>query len=69
MGEDTNMKNSINILESYPDVLDVRDIKQIMNIGQRQAYELCNSGQFHVARAGTRIKVAKSVFLNWLEGN
>jgi Helix-turn-helix domain len=54
--------------KEYPDVLDVRDIQQILNIGRRQAYELVNSGQFHVVKIGKRIKVSKKVFLQWLEG-
>jgi hypothetical protein len=55
--------------KEFPDVLDVRDIQQILKIGRRQAYELVNSGQFHVVKIGKRIKVSKKVFLQWLEGN
>lgn len=50
------------------DVLDVSDIQKILNIGRRQAYELANSGQFHVVRIGKRIKVSKEVFMQWLKG-
>jgi hypothetical protein len=52
----------------YPAVLDVTHIQEIMGIGRRQAYELVNSGKFHVVRAGKRIKVCKEVFFKWLTG-
>ncbi|RNB53526.1 DNA-binding protein [Brevibacillus gelatini] len=55
-------------LENYPAVLDVSHIQEILSIGRRQAYELVSSGQFHVVRAGKRIKVSKEVFVRWLEG-
>lgn len=46
----------MNILEQYPSVLDVVHIQQILEIGRRQAYELVNSGDFHIVRIGRRIK-------------
>ncbi|WP_134686489.1 helix-turn-helix domain-containing protein [Brevibacillus migulae] len=55
-------------LKEYPSVLSVADIQTILGIGRRQAYELVNSGSFHVARVGRRIMVSKSVFLKWLKG-
>jgi hypothetical protein len=58
----------VNNLDNLPAVLDVSDIKKVLNCGRVQAYELANSGQFHVVRVGRRIKVAKDVFLNWLQG-
>jgi len=54
--------------DNYPSVLNVEDIQHILGIGRGQAYQLVNSGQFHVVRFGKRIKIAKEVFLNWLTG-
>ncbi|AWP26341.1 helix-turn-helix domain-containing protein [Paenibacillus sp. Cedars] len=54
--------------QSYPDVLQVSDIQQILGIGRRQAYELVNSGQFHVIRIGKSIRVVRDVFFNWMNG-
>lgn len=56
------------VLNDYPPTLDVSDIQNILGIGRRQAYELVNSGQFHVVRIGKRIKVSKNVFSQWLNG-
>ncbi|WCK54758.1 helix-turn-helix domain-containing protein [Aneurinibacillus sp. Ricciae_BoGa-3] len=54
--------------DNYPNTLTVKDIQEILRIGRVQAYELVNSGQFHVVRVGKRILVAKRVLLQWLEG-
>lgn len=53
---------------SYSSTLDVTDIQSILGIGRRQAYELVNSGQFHVVRIGKRIKISREVFFKWLNG-
>ncbi|MFZ3591503.1 helix-turn-helix domain-containing protein [Bacillus sp. DJP31] len=55
-------------IKNYPTTLDVSDIQNILGIGRRQAYELVNSGQFHIVRIGKRIKVSREVFFNWLNG-
>lgn len=54
--------------DDMPDILDVSDIQRFLNIGRKQAYELVNSGAFHVVRVNRRIKVSKKVFVDWLEG-
>lgn len=55
--------------DDLPEVLGVNDIKNFLGIGINQAYELVNSGQFHVVRIGRVIRVSKKVFISWLEGN
>jgi excisionase family DNA binding protein len=52
----------------YPNVLDVSHVQAILGIGRRQAYELVNSGQFHIVRVGRRIKISKNIFFEWLNG-
>ena len=51
------------------ETLDVVDIQSILGIGRRQAYQLINSGQFHIVRIGKRIKVSRKVYFEWLYGN
>ncbi|MEK4080447.1 helix-turn-helix domain-containing protein [Solibacillus sp. FSL K6-1126] len=57
-----------NIEMNYPDLLDVKDVQNILQIGRRQAYELVNSNVFHSVRVGRRIKISKQSFLKWLLG-
>lgn len=40
----------------------------MLGIGERQKYELLNSGHFDMVRVGKMIKVSKDVFLKWLQG-
>lgn len=54
--------------KEYPQILDVSHIQKILGIGRRQAYELVNSGQFHIVRVGKRIKISREVFFQWLDG-
>ncbi|GIO04779.1 hypothetical protein J31TS6_08070 [Brevibacillus reuszeri] len=54
--------------ESLPEVLEVKDIQRFLGIGQVQAYDLANSGQFHVVRVGRRIKIPKKSFMDWFYG-
>lgn len=56
-------------VEELPPILEVSDIQRYLKIGKNQAYDLCNSGQFHVVRVGRLIKVKREVFLMWLEGS
>lgn len=58
------MKN----LDSYPDVLNVDHIQEILGIGRVQAYQLVSSNQFHIVKIGKRIKISKEVFIKWLSG-
>jgi excisionase family DNA binding protein len=53
---------------NLPEVLEVADIKEFLNIGKRQAYELVNSGVFPIVRVGRSIKVSKYVLIEWFEG-
>jgi hypothetical protein len=61
------MQNSLS-LSNMPEVLDVVHIQEFLSIGRKQAYDLANSGQFHVVRIGNRIKISKQVFSLWWHG-
>jgi len=55
-------------LDNLPEVLEVTDIQKFLEIGRNQAYDLCNSGQFHIVRIGRSIKIPKLSFVNWFLG-
>ncbi|MBO0997209.1 helix-turn-helix domain-containing protein [Bacillus sp. SD075] len=52
----------------YPEILNVLDIQNILDIGRKQAYELVHSREFHVVKVGNRIKISGKIFINWIEG-
>jgi hypothetical protein len=54
--------------DELPITLTAEDIKEILQIGITNAYELLNSGQFHVVKIGRQLRVSKTVFLKWLNG-
>ncbi|TKI59258.1 helix-turn-helix domain-containing protein [Brevibacillus antibioticus] len=56
------------MLKDYHDVLTPKDIQKILGISVNHAYELVNSGQFHVVRIGRLFRISKTVFLRWLKG-
>ena len=50
-------------------VYTVDEIKNILGIRKNQAYDLANSGAFHVCNKEKKIVIPKVVFENWLLGN
>lgn len=47
----------------------VDEIREILNISRRKAYELCNSNAFKVVRVGKVLRVSKASFDSWLDNN
>ena len=45
----------------------VDEVRSILNISRRKAYELCNSGSFKIVRIGRVIRISKSSFDEWLD--
>lgn len=45
----------------------VDEIRSILDIGRRKAYELCNSGCFKIVHVGRVIRVSKLSFDEWLD--
>ena len=42
-------------------------VDEILNIGRRKAYELCNSGECKIVRIGRTIRISKLSFDEWLD--
>lgn len=54
------------MLHNYPDILSVKDLQQILGIGQNKAYELAHSEAFPAIRVGALIRIPKPSFIEWL---
>jgi len=45
----------------------VEEVREILGISRRKAYELCNSDTFRVIRVGRALRVSKASFDYWLD--
>jgi len=45
----------------------VEEVREILGISRRKAYELCNSNSFKVLRIGRTLRVSKASFDFWLD--
>lgn len=56
------------ILNDYPSLLRVKDIQNILRIGQRQSYDLVKTPDFISCRIGNTHLYSKEYLINWLKG-
>lgn len=56
------------VLEDLPSFITVLQIKRILRIGQRQAYELVKTEDFQTMKIGNSNLYSKEKFIYWLEG-
>jgi len=54
---------------SYPKVLRVKDVQEILQIGQVAAYRLIHSGEFPVIRVGRSYRIPEEEFYLWMRTN
>lgn len=54
---------------SFPRVLKVKDIQQILQIGRVAAYRLIHTGAFPVIRVGRSYRIPEEEFLCWMRTN
>lgn len=45
----------------------VEEVKNILGISRRKAYDLCNSDRFKVIRVGRILRISKASFDHWLD--
>ncbi len=48
------------MLDQYPDIMTVEDLREVLMIGYNQSYRLLNSGKLHAFRIGTAWKIPKA---------
>ncbi len=59
----------MNGILSYPKVLRVKDVQEILQIGQVAAYRLIHSGEFPVIRVGRSYRIPAEEFYLWMRTN
>ena len=64
IAEQTGMRKSVG-KRTYS----VDEVREILGISRRKAYELCNSDIFKVIRVGRALRVSKVSFDQWLDGS
>lgn len=55
------------MLESYNEVLDIKDICKVLRIGRTKAYQLLNKGEIPYRRIGRDYRVRKESVIEYLE--
>lgn len=56
------------MLEAYPDVLTVDDVRKILNVGRTKAYKLIESGQINSLKIGRAIRIPKQFLIDYILG-
>jgi excisionase family DNA binding protein len=54
------------MLKNYPDILNVKELSQILRIGKNAAYALVNSGAVPSRRVGKKYLIPKKSVLDFL---
>lgn len=50
-----------------PEVMDVRELAEVMNISRWSAYELCRRPDFPAVRIGRRVLIRKDQLITWMD--
>ena len=54
------------LFREYPDVVSIKDVASMLNIGIKKAYSLVNDGTLKSIPCGKTIKVAKITVINYV---
>ena len=46
----------------------VAEVAQILGVSKRSVYKLCSSGELKSVRIGTKLRISKKSFDEWLDG-
>ena len=53
--------------ENYPDMLTIKQLKEILNIGQNKALAILHNGKIQYFRIGRSVKIPKKAVLDYIE--
>lgn len=55
------------MFDNYPDVLEVKDICELLHIGRTQVYKLFHGGEIPYKRIGRVYKIRKEAVIEYLQ--
>lgn len=60
-----------NIVQADPEKrsYSVDEAAKILGVSKRSIYKLCSEGSFKSVRIGTKLRISKKSFDEWLDGN
>lgn len=58
--------NTENTFTSYPDIIDVKQLQEMLGVGRNTAYTLVNENKIKNIRIGTQIKIAKQAVVDFI---
>jgi len=59
--------NTQNIFANYPDVVDIKDLQRMLNIGRNLAYSIIQNGEIKFRKVGKTYKILKKDIISYLE--
>lgn len=54
------------MFENFPDILTIRQLRDILSIGRSKAYSLLHSGELKYITIGNQIRIPKKYLLDYL---
>lgn len=57
------------MFKDYPDVVDIKQLREILNIGITKAYKLVNNNIIHSRKVGREYKIPKLMIIEYLTTN
>lgn len=55
------------MLKEYPDIMSLKDLMRVLDIGKNKAYELLNNKSIEHFRIGNSFKIPKISVINYIE--
>lgn len=62
-----NETKSIELFESFDDVLTIKDLRQALKIGRNKAYQLLHDNNINYIKIGNRYRIPKINVINYIK--
>jgi len=56
------------MFEHYKDVVNIRDLAEMLGVGRNTAYELIKNGDIRAIKVKTQIRIPKEAVIDYLRG-